>query len=164
MASEPGRYVVCRLAASPEESEAHHAIREEVFVREQGLFAGSDVDDIDAAPGTLHIVAVCEPAGDVIGAVRCYRRPDGVWFGGRLAVDSHYRGSRLRVAPELVRTAEEEVRRRGARVFLAYIQPQNVRFFEHVGWVHVGDLVEYAGVPHQLMRPAWSEEPREPID
>ncbi|OGN81161.1 MAG: hypothetical protein A2X23_06760 [Chloroflexi bacterium GWC2_73_18] len=161
MTAEPGRTLVCRPAGSAEELRAHYAIREEAFVREQGLFAESDVDEFDDDPGTLHIVAICQPAGDVVGAVRCFRRPDGTWFGGRLAVAGGYRGTRLRVAPALVKTAEDEVRRRGARVFLAYIQPQNVRFFEHVGWVGIGEMVEYAGVPHRLMRAGWSEEPGE---
>jgi hypothetical protein len=35
--------------------------------------------------------------------------------------------------------------------FLAYVQPQNVRFFQRLGWTPIGDPEEYHGIPHQLM-------------
>ena len=155
----PMRTLVCRPAATPDELRRHYAIREESFVRRQGLFAGSDVDVYDHDPRTLHIVAVCEPSGDVVGVVRCYMREDGTWFGGRLVVAQEYRLSKLKVAPALVRAAEAAVQERGARTFLAFIQCRYVRLFEHIGWVAIGESVEYAGAPHQLMRPSWSQHP-----
>jgi putative N-acetyltransferase (TIGR04045 family) len=153
------RVLVCRIAASVEELDAHYAIRETSFVRHQGLFDGSDIDDHDRDPRTMHLVAVCEPTGEVAGVVRCYVRDDGVWFGGRLVVSQAFRASKLKVAPALVRAAEEHVRATGAKTFLAYIQCRYAKLFEHIGWVRIGGEVEYAGTPHQLMRPAWSEEP-----
>jgi len=154
-----GRSLVCRIAASVEELNAHYSVRETSFVRHQGLFAGSDVDEFDRDPRTMHLVAVCEPTGEVAGAVRCYVRDDGVWFGGRLVVSQAFRASKLKVAPALVRAAEEHVRATGATTFLAYIQCRYVKLFEHIGWVRIGGEVEYAGTPHQLMRPGWSDEP-----
>ena len=153
------RTLVCRPAASSDELRAYYRLREEVFVREQRLFVESDVDAVDADPETLHVVAVRQPPGDVVGTVRCYRADDDTWFGGRLAVRRDCRSSRLLVGPSLVRTAEALVQQRGARVFLAYVQLQNVRFFEHLGWVCVGEPREYQGRPHQIMRPSWSAEP-----
>ena len=153
------RSLVCRIAATVEELDAHYAIREEAFVRHQGLFDGSDVDDHDGDPRTMHLVAICEPTGEVAGVVRCYVREDGVWFGGRLVVSQAFRTSKLKVAPALVRAAEEHVRSTGAKTFLAYIQCRYAKLFEHIGWVRIGGEVEYAGTPHQLMRPGWSEEP-----
>src|SRR5262249_4103272 len=41
--------------------------------------------------------------------------------------------------------------RRGGREMEAYIQPDNVMFFEWLGWRRVGGLVDYAGIPHQRM-------------
>jgi putative N-acetyltransferase (TIGR04045 family) len=153
------RTLVCRIAATVEELDAHYAIREASFVRHQGLFDGSDVDAHDCDPRTMHLVAVCEPTGQVAGAVRCFVREDGVWFGGRLVVAEAFRASKLRVAPALVRAAEENVRAAGAKTFLAYIQCRYAKLFEHIGWVRIGGEVEYAGTPHQLMRPGWSEQP-----
>jgi putative N-acetyltransferase (TIGR04045 family) len=152
------RSLVCRIAATVEELDAHYALREASFVRNQALFDGSDIDDHDHDPRTMHLVAVCEPTGEVAGAVRCYVRDDGVWFGGRLVVSQAFRASKLKVAPALVRAAEEHVRATGATTFLAYIQCRYAPLFEHIGWVRVGGEVEYAGTPHQLMRPAWSAE------
>src|SRR5690606_29107357 len=48
---------------------AYRALRRESFVREQGLFAGSDADDIDDDPRCLVLVALA-PDGTVLGGVR----------------------------------------------------------------------------------------------
>lgn len=156
------RWLVCRMAATPQELDGHFALREASFVRTQGLFDGSDADEHDRDPRTIHLVAVCEPAGDVVGAVRCYLQEDGVWFGGRLVVAEAFRHSKLRVAAALVRSAEEHVRAAGATTFLAYVQARHAKLFEHIGWVRVGGEVEYVGSPHQVMRPGWSRDPDDP--
>jgi putative N-acetyltransferase (TIGR04045 family) len=160
--ARPERWLVCRPAASESELAEYYAIRKKTFVDEQGLFDGSDVEPVDADPRTLHIVAICEPAGEIVGVVRCCPAEDGTWFGGRLTVVAAYRASRLLVGRALVRTAEDLVRERGVRVFLGHIQLPIVRFFEHLGWRKVGDPGVFARVPHQLMRPAWSGEPTSP--
>ena len=152
------RTLLCRPAATPAEFEAYYDIRRQAFVESQGLFAGTDVEPIDADPRTVHIVGICQPENDVIGVVRCYPAENGIWFGGRLCVVPRYRASRLLVGRELVRAAEREMQERGVRVFLGYIQQGIVHFFEHIGWVRIGEPVLYVGRPHQLMRPAWSEE------
>lgn len=157
------RTLTCRRAASDEEIRAYYAIRKRFFVDDQGLFETSDVELIDHDPRTMHVIAVCSPPGDVIGVVRCYPGPDGIWFGGRLAVLPEYRASRLLVGRALVRKAEELVREQRVEVFLGHIQLPTVRFFEHIGWVAVGEPREYAGRPHQLMRPGWSLAPDLPL-
>jgi putative N-acetyltransferase (TIGR04045 family) len=160
--ARPERWLVCRPAASEAELAEYYAIRKKTFVDEQGLFDRSDVEPVDADPRTLHIVAICEPAGEIVGVVRCCPAENGAWFGGRLTVVAAYRASRLLVGRALVGTAEELVRERGVRVFLGHIQLPIVRFFEHLGWRKVGDPGVFARVPHQLMRPAWSGEPTSP--
>ena len=47
----------CRLVADPAEAEEHHRIRRAVFVAEQGIFEGTDVDAHDARPDVLQVVA-----------------------------------------------------------------------------------------------------------
>lgn len=153
------RTLVCRRAASSQEIQAYYSIRKKFFVEDQGLFEDSDVEPIDHDPRTIHIVAVCSPPRDVIGVVRCYPGADGTWFGGRLAVLQEYRASRLLVGRALVRTAEAMVQEQGVEVFLGHIQLPTVRFFEHLGWLKVGEPQEYAGRLHQLMRPEWGREP-----
>jgi len=155
--------LVCRAAASPDEVRAYYAIRKRFFVDAQGLFDQTDIEPIDLDPRTIHIVAICQPAAEVIGTVRCYPGPNGVWFGGRLAVVEEYRASRLLVGKALVRKAEELVKERGVKTFVGHIQLPTVRFFEHLDWLKVGEPSDYAGRPHQLMRPPWSLEPALPL-
>lgn len=157
------RTLTCRRAASAEDIQAYYAIRKKFFVDDQGLFEVTDVEPIDHDPRTIHIVAVCSPPGDVIGVVRCYPGPDGTWFGGRLAVLPEYRASRLLVGRALVRKAEDVVGELGVRTFLGHIQLPTVQFFEHIGWVKVGEPQDYAGRLHQLMRPGWSLAPDLPL-
>ena len=80
------RKAFCFPAATPEELETHHRIRHQVFVEEQGLFHGSDVDSHDAAPDTVHALGLCD--GVAVGVVRLFPLDpaDGLWQGDRLAV------------------------------------------------------------------------------
>ncbi len=148
--------IVYRIAATEEECLGHFAVRRAIFVEEQGLFAGSDRDEHDVA--AIHIVAVEQGTGAVIGAVRCYEAGDGLWYGGRLAVLKEYRRVAGLVGCRLVKAAEEVVRERGCRRFLAYVQLQNVRFFRHLGWRTVGPPEEHYGRPHQVMEADLSPE------
>ncbi len=143
--------ITFRLAAEHAERAGHFAVRRAIFVEEQGLFHGSDLDEYDSDPATLHLVAVCVEDGAVVGAVRCYSAGDKVWYGGRLAVLDDYRRHPAAIGPNLCRLAETSVIERGCRRFLAYIQLQNVRFFQRLGWTAVGEPVPYHGQLHQLM-------------
>src|SRR5919109_4939781 len=55
--------------AGDEGVRAHRELRRRVFVDEQGLFDGSDLDDLDADPRTIVLVART-PGGAVVGGVR----------------------------------------------------------------------------------------------
>jgi putative N-acetyltransferase (TIGR04045 family) len=145
--------LTCRAVATGAELAAHFRIRHQVFVEEQGLFragpAGGDRDAHDRDPATIHVIGL---AGDVIcGSVRLYPLPGGGdrWQGDRLAVLPSHR--HLGLGAPLVRFAVATAGRRGGREMLAYIQPANVVFFQRLGWRRDGDLVGYAGVPHQRM-------------
>jgi putative N-acetyltransferase (TIGR04045 family) len=140
--------VTCRLASSPEELELHRRVREEVFVREQALFAGSDRDAHDEDPATLHVLGLC---GRVLGGVvRLYPLGEpGLWKGDRLAVLPPFR--KLTLGAALVNFAVRTGGERGGERMIAYVQVQNVRFFEVLGWHRVGEPFEYVGHPHQKM-------------
>jgi putative N-acetyltransferase (TIGR04045 family) len=140
--------VTCRLATCPEELELHWRVREEVFVREQALFAGSDRDARDGDPATLHVLGLC---GRVLGGVvRLYPLDEsGLWKGDRLAVLPPFR--RLALGAALVTFAVRTGGERGGERMIAYVQVQNVRFFELLGWHRVGEPFEYVGLPHQQM-------------
>ena len=138
-----------RVAQSAEELALHHRIRHLVFVAEQGIFTGADVDAHDGAEATIKVIGT---AGSVVaGAVRLYplERADGLWQGDRLAVLSAFRIHGL--GKPLVRFAVATAARLGGREMQAHIQPGNVRFFERLGWERRGPVEVYVGLPHQPM-------------
>ena len=146
--------LACRGVSSPDELAAHFRIRHQVFVAEQGLFTppggpGDDRDAHDEDPATIHVVGLAD--GVICGTVRLYPLPGapGRWKGDRLAVLAGHRHRGL--GGPLVRFAVATAARRGGREMEAYIQPDNVTFFEWLGWRRVGELVDYAGIPHQRM-------------
>ena len=143
-----GGAVRCRVVAGPLERALHLRIRDEVFVREQGLFAVSDRDAHDDDPLTLQVLAWCgsEPAG----TVRLYPlNQAGLWKGDRLAVLPRFR--RHGVGAPLVEFAVRAAGELGGREMEAQIQLANVAFFERLGWRRLGEAADYCGRPHQRM-------------
>ena len=136
--------VKCKLIETKEELREAYSIRHKIFVKEQKLFLRSDRDEFDAH--AVHIIALrCDK---VIGTVRVYEKESGVWFGSRLAVLKPYRG---RIGKVLIEKAIGTVKMREAKRFMAYVQLPNVPFFRRCRWRSVGEIVQYQGVPHQLM-------------
>jgi putative N-acetyltransferase (TIGR04045 family) len=142
--SQPG----CRLADAADLLRGHMAVREAVFVREQGVF-DDDRDFRDDDPATLHVVGVAD--GGVVAAVRLYPLDFmGTWRGDRLAILPAMR--RGRMAAQLVRYAVMLAGERGGHEMHAMIQLPNVRFFRGLDWHESGPVISYAGRPHQPMR------------
>lgn len=135
--------IVCRVVTSESERALCMHIRRMVFVDEQHLFEGSDEDACDRR--AIHIAASCDET--IIGTVRIYARPNGLWWGGRLAVVKRYRGRAGRI---LVETAVAHARRQGARRFLARVQARNIPFFVSLRWRPVGKTFMIGGVPHRI--------------
>jgi putative N-acetyltransferase (TIGR04045 family) len=152
----PRPQILCRPVAGPGEASLHHRIRHEVFVVEQGVFAGSDLDAHDASDATIKVVAwTAAPltGWDPGGAVRLFpldgvTGPGAVWQGDRLAVLPQFR--RWLGAP-LVRFAVDTAASLGGAEMVAHVQTANVRFFERLGWRRRGEPELYVGLPHQLM-------------
>jgi putative N-acetyltransferase (TIGR04045 family) len=135
-----------RVAATGRELAAHHEVRREVFVREQGIFAGDDRDGWDE--DAVKVVACL--GGRVLGAVRLYPLDEaGLWKGDRLAVLPE--GRRLRIGAPLVRFAVATAGARGGTRMIALIQARNVPFFRQLGWSALGDETDYRGATHQEM-------------
>jgi putative N-acetyltransferase (TIGR04045 family) len=143
-------FVVVR-ADSPADLAAYHALRRDVFVAEQGLFSGSDRDDVDDDPRTVVLVARA-PDGEVLGGVRIHpaTQPDlGWWRGSRLAVASDAR-MLMGVGAALVRAACAEAESLGALRFDATVQAQNERLFRRLGWAP-RERTHLHGHPHVLV-------------
>lgn len=145
----PDAHVTCRPAASPSEFAAHFAIRHEVFVLEQQVFAHTERDNHDLDAGVVHLLA---RYGEVpAGAVRLFPLDgSGLWQGDRLCVLPGYRIHGI--GAPLVRCAVATAGACGGREMVAHIQLPNVSFFTHLGWQRDGDVELYAGLEHQPMR------------
>ncbi|MFL5995553.1 MAG: MSMEG_0567/sll0787 family protein [Streptomyces sp.] len=132
---------------------AYRRLRRDAFVHEQGLFTGHDLDDRDADPRTIVLVAR-DHAGAVIGGVRLGPVADGPdigwWVGGRLVVAPGARGPHG-IGAALVRAACARAETEGVLRFDATVQTRNEVLFKRLGWRSVrGTTV--ARTPHVLMR------------
>jgi putative N-acetyltransferase (TIGR04045 family) len=138
--------------ADPDEVAEYRAIRREVFVDEQGIFDGHDLDRIDDDPRTVVLVART-PAG-IVGGVRLAPADDGPdlgwWTGSRLVVRRAARRGAL-LGTALVRAACAAAESRGVLRFEATVQAPNELMFRHIGWTTLGPCT-LAGVPHVRMR------------
>ena len=149
--------IICKIVETEAERQGHFAVRQAVFVEEQALFEGSDVDEHDEH--AIHLIALDQDTGAIVGAVRCYEAENGDWFGGRLAVVKEARRNGSRIGPQLCQLAEQVVIEQGCHRFLAYIQLQNVQFFERLGWSKVGEPVMHCEQLHQIMQASLAAAP-----
>lgn len=133
--------------------QAYLRLRHEVFVAEQGLFAGSDRDDVDDDPRSVVLVAV-DRDRQVMGGVRLgpltSDRDLGWWAGSRLVVAPSARRSGG-VGPALVRAACAYAESHSVLRFDASVQLTNEALFTRLGWRRIRETT-VAGAPHVLMR------------
>jgi putative N-acetyltransferase (TIGR04045 family) len=154
LGAPPAAFVI----SPAEDLAAYRSLRRRVFVEEQGLFAGTDVDERDADPRTVVLVARA-PGGEVLGGVRvgpADAGPDiGWWVGGRLVVDPAVRGGSCSrgqsIGSALIQAACAYAEGAGALRFDATVQAGNERMFRRLGWQPVR-ATTVAGRPHVLMR------------
>ncbi len=120
---------------------ALRAVREQVFVREQGVPIELEWDEFD--PLCQHVVA--EAAGQAIGAGRLL--PDG--HIGRMAVLEPWRGQG--VGSALLKSLLQVARDRGIRRVRLNAQSRAVAFYARHGFVAEGEEFIEAGIPHRSM-------------
>lgn len=140
-------------ACAQDELADYRRLRRDVFVYEQGLFDGHDLDERDADPRTLVLVAK-DVAGAVVGGVRLGPVTDGPdigwWAGGRLVVAPGARGPHG-IGAALVRAACARAEAEGVLRFDATVQVRNEPLFRRLGWQSVRTTT-VANSPHVLMR------------
>lgn len=118
-------------------------LRFAIFVGEQKVPAGIELDDMDAQ--SLHAVAFDE-AGKVIGTGRLL--PGGKI--GRMAVVKEWR--RRGVGADILEALIGEARRRGIAEVKLSAQLQAAEFYRAHGFAAEGKVYEEAGILHQEMR------------
>nr|WP_221301370.1 GNAT family N-acetyltransferase [Pseudoxanthomonas broegbernensis] len=120
-----------------------HALREDVFVREQRVPPELERDALD--PSSHHVLALA-PDGRVLGTARLTpeRRI------GRMAVLASARGRGIGRA--LLDALVEEARRRGWPEVSLHAQCHALPFYARAGFVPFGPGFEEAGIGHRQMR------------
>lgn len=118
------------------------AIREAVFMREQGVPEALEWDGLDE--GCRHALAI-SMQGDAIGCGRML--PDG--HIGRIAVLPQWR--KQKVGTALMEALLEEARTRGYKRVEVDAQTYATPFYHTFGFIEEGDEFLDAGMPHIRM-------------
>lgn len=122
---------------------AAKAIREEVFVREQGF--AEEFDEIDAK--AVHILLFF--GQKAIGTCRFFQS-GGTWLIGRVAVLREFRGKGC--GKMLLQAAEQEMRKFGATSCSLHAQCRAMEFYARCGYFPCGEPFDEEGCPHILMQ------------
>ena len=118
-------------------------LRFSIFVGEQNVPAGIELDDLDAS--CAHAVAF-DVDGKAIGTGRLL--PDG--HIGRMAVVKEWR--RRGIGAEILQALIGEARKRGHGEVIVSAQLQAAEFYRDQGFAADGKVYPEAGILHQNMR------------
>ena len=135
-----------RWAHGAEDLRGAIAVRERVFVEEQGVPVEEELDGRDEQ--ALHMIALAPGGGAVIGTLRLLFDGDVVKVG-RVAVDRDWRGRGI--AARMLDRSLAEARARGARRARLASQVDVVALYERAGFAVESDVFEEAGIPHVWM-------------
>lgn len=123
-----------------------HALRNAVFVVEQGVPEELERDALDAS--AFHAVAL--EGGRCVGTGRLVRQGGGVGRVGRMAVDAgHRRGG---VGARVLAALEARARADGLREIELHAQCYVEAFYARQGYAREGEPFEEAGIEHVVMR------------
>lgn len=122
-------------------------LRMEVFVKEQGVPAELEMDELD--PICRHVVA-SNHLGHAVATGRLITEAPGVARIGRMAVARELRGSRVgrQVLDALIAAARE----RGDHEVVLHAQVHAQNFYGRAGFVPEGEVYDEAGIDHITMR------------
>lgn len=122
------------------------AIRDEVFIQEQGIPAALEHDAADAT--AVHAVAY-NRLGRALGTGRLLASEPGIAKIGRMAVLASVRGAGI--GRPLLEALVNAARERGDRELLLHAQASAVGFYLRAGFSPRGPAFEEAGIAHQAM-------------
>ncbi|MGB5856575.1 MAG: GNAT family N-acetyltransferase [Oceanisphaera sp.] len=129
------------VAYEPAHQSHIRAIRDAVFMQEQGVSPELEFDGLD--PSAMHVLAVVD--GEYVGTGRML--DDG--HIGRIAILRNYRG--LGLGAKVVQALVNEATHLGyPRVYLG-AQTHAVDFYAKLGFTPYGDEFMDAGIPHLSM-------------
>ena len=141
--------ITVRPTLDQSEVAAALALREDVFVGEQGVTLDEERDGLDA--DALHLVVLDD--GVVVGTCRLLFEGTTVKLG-RMAVARTRRG--LGLARALLSEAEAQARARRARRIVLAAQLSAQALYDRAGYGAYGDVFLDAGIEHVMMAKALS--------
>ncbi len=124
------------------------ALRERVFVVEQGVPPQEEVDAYDG-PDSPAVHALLRDGARYVGAARFYALDAKTVRIGRMAVDAALRGRGS--GRHLLQALGEEARRRGYERAQLHAQMHARGFYLRAGYVDDGEPLWDAGILHQPM-------------
>lgn len=133
------------LAETADERAACFAVREAVFMGEQGVTADEEWDGLDDT--ALHFL-VRGPAGPA-GVARLLPKGDSAKIQ-RVAVMPEYRGTGL--GQQIMLVVLDHARQAGFEVAVLDAQTHALGFYEALGFVAHGPVFDDAGIPHRAMK------------
>ncbi|MCA9791755.1 MAG: carbamate kinase [Candidatus Eremiobacteraeota bacterium] len=133
------------LARSEAEMEANFALREEVFVHEQGVPLELEKDELDELAEHLVLFSGNQP----IATARLVEIGDGRGKIGRVVVRRSARGTG--VGQTVMRVIEERARQRGMVEVMLDAQLDVIPFYEMLGYRAEGPEFDDAGIIHRRM-------------
>jgi predicted GNAT family N-acyltransferase len=119
------------------------AVREEVFMREQGVSAELEWDGLDES---CHHALALSAKGEAIG---CGRITQDAHIG-RMAVLKGWRGRK--VGTQLLEALLDDARNQSYAEIELSAQVQALPFYRRFGFVEEGEVFMDADMPHRMMR------------
>ena len=126
-------------------SEAAYAVRQEVFIREQGVPEDMELDEYD--PGAVHVLAYLN--AQCIATARLVRLDAKSAQIGRMAVLVELRGQGIGTA--MLKKLLELAMSEGISSLILHSQVSAVSFYEKLGFKTDGPTYQEAGIPHRNM-------------
>jgi len=136
---------------TPEQMSAARRIRREVFIDEQGVKEAEEMDGLDDAPSTRHVLAF-DSDHSAIGTARLLVERPGLVHIGRVAVLPRARGrgtgTAIMTALEQLASAEHADGTGQVRIELS-AQESALEFYRHLGYEIAPDRYLDARIWHQ---------------
>lgn len=136
--------VTVKKVSSQKELEQAFRIRIRVFVREQGVPAGIELDEDDKR--AIHLLASI--GGTAVGTARLVMRGGNAKIGRMAVLKSH---RRKKIGKQLLKRAIAMARKHGAGKIYLHAQVAVFAFYESAGFRCVGPVFDEAGIAHRKM-------------
>lgn len=132
--------------STPEQYSLALAIRQKVFVQEQGVPVDLEVDEHEKA--AVFFIAMEEDRAVATGRYRL--KSEGVVKFERVATLAEYRGKNIGTV--LMRHMQDAaILQYPNCVLMLHAQKESIRFYERLGWQCEGPIFHEAGIEHRKM-------------